>query len=199
MRRINGTRMTHAQMERMGIRYLQFGGDWWNKCGDGWVNADAVFTRLPTGVVCEDWRTRRSRSKPVETHEGTGGHTCRQSCSAPPQIRPHAELLSCRYVMRQRAGAPFSCNPACTVQAHACLRQRTPSHSLTTPWTRSTPSTRFCHESCVRPREVGSAMGHPLGPAGVWLPRSRCGQTFVSASRHMFEHILPMARRLVSE
>lgn len=59
MKRINGTQMTRAELADMGIRFLQFGGDWWNKCGDGWVNADAVFTRLPAGVVCEDWRTTR--------------------------------------------------------------------------------------------------------------------------------------------
>ena len=44
MGRINGTLMTRAEMAALGIRYLQLGGDWWNKCGDGWVNADAVFT-----------------------------------------------------------------------------------------------------------------------------------------------------------
>ena len=27
------------------IRYLQVGGDWWNKCVDGWLNADFVYTR----------------------------------------------------------------------------------------------------------------------------------------------------------
>ena len=59
MGRINGTLMTRAEMAALGIRYLQLGGDWWNKCGDGWVNADAVFMRLPKSVVCEDWRTRR--------------------------------------------------------------------------------------------------------------------------------------------
>ena len=47
------------ELAEKGIRYLQVGGDWWNKCGDGWVNADAVFMRLPKSVVCEDWRTRR--------------------------------------------------------------------------------------------------------------------------------------------
>ena len=30
------------------------GGDWWNKCGDGWLNADFIFMRLPVGFVCED-------------------------------------------------------------------------------------------------------------------------------------------------
>ena len=59
MARINGTQMTRAEMSALGIRFLQLGGDWWNKCGDGWVNADAVFMRLPRSVVCEDWRTRR--------------------------------------------------------------------------------------------------------------------------------------------
>ena len=59
MGRVNGTQMTRAEMAALGIRFLQLGGDWWNKCGDGWVNADAVFMRLPRSVVCEDWRTRR--------------------------------------------------------------------------------------------------------------------------------------------
>ena len=57
--RIEGTNVTKAELAEKQIKYLQVGGDWWNKCGDGWVNADAVFMRLPKSVVCEDWRTRR--------------------------------------------------------------------------------------------------------------------------------------------
>ena len=57
--RKNGTVVTRAELAELGITYLQVGGDWWNKCGDGWLNADAVFTRLPDRFVCEDWRTGR--------------------------------------------------------------------------------------------------------------------------------------------
>ena len=57
--RVNGTFVSAAQLSAEGVRFLQVGGDWWNKCGDGWLNADMVFTRLPSGVVCEDWRTGR--------------------------------------------------------------------------------------------------------------------------------------------
>eukprot|EP00966_Prymnesium_polylepis_P272556 6296866-Prymnesium_polylepis.1 len=27
----------------LGVRYLQIGGDWWNRCHDGWLNIDAAF------------------------------------------------------------------------------------------------------------------------------------------------------------
>ena len=57
--RIEGTNVSAAELASYGVRYLQVGGDWWNKCGDGWLNADFVYTRLPVGVVCEDWRTGR--------------------------------------------------------------------------------------------------------------------------------------------
>jgi len=57
--RVEGTNVTKAELADKEIRYLQVGGDWWNKCGDGWLNADFVFTRLPIGFVCEDWRTGR--------------------------------------------------------------------------------------------------------------------------------------------
>jgi len=57
--RVEGTNVTAAELAEFGIRYLQVGGDWWNKCGDGWLNADFVYTRLPVGFVCEDWRTGR--------------------------------------------------------------------------------------------------------------------------------------------
>ena len=57
--RIEGTNVTKAELADKGIRYLQVGGDWWNKCGDGWLNSDFVYTRLPVGFVCEDWRTGR--------------------------------------------------------------------------------------------------------------------------------------------
>ena len=60
LHRRKGTRVAKSELEARGIRYLQVGGDWWNKCGDGWLNADAVFTKIPTGFVCEDWRTRRN-------------------------------------------------------------------------------------------------------------------------------------------
>ena len=45
--RVAGTRVPRAELEAKGIRYLQVGGDWWNKCGDGWLNADAIFTSMP--------------------------------------------------------------------------------------------------------------------------------------------------------
>ena len=57
--RVEGTNVTKAELAANGIKYLQVGGDWWNKCGDGWLNADFIFTRLPVGFVCEDWRTGR--------------------------------------------------------------------------------------------------------------------------------------------
>ena len=57
--RVEGTNVTKAELAEKGIRYLQVGGDWWNKCGDGWLNTDFIFTRLPVGFVCEDWRTGR--------------------------------------------------------------------------------------------------------------------------------------------
>ena len=57
--RVEGTNVTKAELAEMGIKYLQVGGDWWNKCGDGWLNTDFIFTRLPVGFVCEDWRTGR--------------------------------------------------------------------------------------------------------------------------------------------
>ena len=57
--RVEGTNVTGAELAEYGIRFLQVGGDWWNKCGDGWLNADFVYTRLPVGFVCEDWRTGR--------------------------------------------------------------------------------------------------------------------------------------------
>ena len=57
--RVEGTNVTRAELAAKGIKYLQVGGDWWNKCGDGWLNSDFIFTRLPVGFVCEDWRTGR--------------------------------------------------------------------------------------------------------------------------------------------
>ena len=57
--RVEGTNVTKAELAEKGLRYLQVGGDWWNKCGDGWLNSDFIFTRLPVGFVCEDWRTGR--------------------------------------------------------------------------------------------------------------------------------------------
>jgi hypothetical protein len=57
--RVEGTNVTKAELAERGIRFLQVGGDWWNKCGDGWLNTDFIFTRLPVGFVCEDWRTGR--------------------------------------------------------------------------------------------------------------------------------------------
>ena len=57
--RVEGTNVTRAELAEKGIRFLQVGGDWWNKCGDGWLNSDFIFTRLPVGFVCEDWRTGR--------------------------------------------------------------------------------------------------------------------------------------------
>jgi len=57
--RVEGSNVTRAELADKGIRYLQVGGDWWNKCGDGWLNTDFIFTRLPVGFVCEDWRTGR--------------------------------------------------------------------------------------------------------------------------------------------
>ena len=57
--RVEGSNVTAAELADYGIRYLQVGGDWWNKCGDGWLNADFIYMRLPVGFVCEDWRTGR--------------------------------------------------------------------------------------------------------------------------------------------
>lgn len=57
--RVEGTNVTKAELAERGVRFLQVGGDWWNKCGDGWLNTDFIFTRLPVGFVCEDWRTGR--------------------------------------------------------------------------------------------------------------------------------------------
>lgn len=57
--RVEGTNVTKAELAEKSLRYLQVGGDWWNKCGEGWLNADFIFTRLPVGFVCEDWRTGR--------------------------------------------------------------------------------------------------------------------------------------------
>jgi len=57
--RVEGTNVSRQELAAYGIRYLQVGGDWWNKCGDGWLNADFIFMRLPVGFVCEDWRTGR--------------------------------------------------------------------------------------------------------------------------------------------
>lgn len=37
-------------LNRYGIRYLQVGGDTWNRCGPGWINLDANFDR-GDGVV----------------------------------------------------------------------------------------------------------------------------------------------------
>jgi len=73
--RANGTFMSRAELAELGARYLQVGGDWWNKCGDGWVNGDSIFTRLPIGFVCEDWRTGRhivrlDAGKPLPFEDG---------------------------------------------------------------------------------------------------------------------------------
>jgi len=57
--RVNGTVVSREDLAADGIRYFQVGGDWWNKCGDGWLNADMIFTRIPSHVVCQDWRTGR--------------------------------------------------------------------------------------------------------------------------------------------
>ena len=57
--RLEGTNVTTAELIRNEVRFLQVGGDWWNKCGDGWLNADFIYTRLPVGFICEDWRTGR--------------------------------------------------------------------------------------------------------------------------------------------
>ena len=57
--RVEGTNVTKKELADADIRFLQVGGDWWNKCGDGWLNSDFVYTRLPVGFICEDWRTGR--------------------------------------------------------------------------------------------------------------------------------------------
>ena len=30
-------------LRKLGVRYLQIGGDVWNRCNDGWLNIDAAF------------------------------------------------------------------------------------------------------------------------------------------------------------
>ena len=30
-------------LAHMGVRYLQIGGDWWNRCNEGWLNIDIAF------------------------------------------------------------------------------------------------------------------------------------------------------------
>ena len=32
-------------LSKLGVRYLQLGGDWWNRCGDGWLNIDGAFAQ----------------------------------------------------------------------------------------------------------------------------------------------------------
>ena len=31
------------RLRRFGVKYLQLGGDTWNRCGHGWLNADAAY------------------------------------------------------------------------------------------------------------------------------------------------------------
>ena len=30
-------------LAHLGVRYLQIGGDWWNRCNEGWLNIDSAF------------------------------------------------------------------------------------------------------------------------------------------------------------
>ena len=30
-------------LAHLGVRYLQVGGDWWNRCHAGWLNIDSAF------------------------------------------------------------------------------------------------------------------------------------------------------------
>ena len=30
-------------LSHLGVRYLQVGGDWWNRCNEGWLNVDSAF------------------------------------------------------------------------------------------------------------------------------------------------------------
>ena len=30
-------------LAHLGVRYLQIGGDWWNRCSEGWLNIDSAF------------------------------------------------------------------------------------------------------------------------------------------------------------
>ena len=36
---------TDPKLRAAGIRYLQVGGDTWNRCGNGWLNLDGNFDR----------------------------------------------------------------------------------------------------------------------------------------------------------
>ncbi|KAL1511101.1 hypothetical protein AB1Y20_005923 [Prymnesium parvum] len=40
----------------LGVRYLQIGGDWWNRCSDGWLNIDQAFSMygMREGQVATD-------------------------------------------------------------------------------------------------------------------------------------------------
>ena len=42
-------------------RYLHVGGDWWNRCGAGWVNIDVAFAQLgvPEGAYARDAHGRK--------------------------------------------------------------------------------------------------------------------------------------------
>ena len=42
-------------------RYVHLGGDWWNRCGAGWVNVDVAFAQLgvPEGAYARDAHGRK--------------------------------------------------------------------------------------------------------------------------------------------
>ena len=134
--RIEGTNVTKAELAEKQIRYLQVGGDWWNKCGDGWLNVDFVFTRLPIGFVCEDWRTGRyilrqdaGRRWPFEDSsfdivysEHMFEHSTRRAARTASTREPQARTSRTMRKPQARAAARPSTRPTCEPRCRQSCR-----------------------------------------------------------------------------
>lgn len=63
---------TDPKLRKLGIKYLQIGGDTWNRCGPGWLNIDGNFDRgdgalFPDVIFTDD--TVRHNMKHIITGE----------------------------------------------------------------------------------------------------------------------------------
>ena len=64
-----------AQLRKLGVRYLQVGGDTWNRCGHGWVNVDGNFD-VGDGAKGENLIFRDDTDRLNMKHVVSGGTLC---------------------------------------------------------------------------------------------------------------------------
>ena len=64
-----------SQLRKLGVRYLQVGGDTWNRCGHGWVNVDGNFD-VGDGAKGENLIFRDDTDRLNMKHVVSGGTLC---------------------------------------------------------------------------------------------------------------------------